>query len=228
METTINGFELMELGYPQGDIIGIALKINRKRNGFSRVEMLAHYKCIIQNPELYLDDALFSSLATALIEKANEKPEDRIALNPNPNPFSIYGLDQIEEGAKTQMEIAMQLPVTVAGALMPDAHQGYGLPIGGVLATKNAIIPYGVGVDIGCRMALSIYDISEEFYFDNELKFKKALIANTKFGAGHGFHGQHKSNHAVLDNDLFNSHSFVKKLKDKAWSWGHLVVEIIL
>ena len=50
---------------------------------------------------------------------------------------------------------------------MPDAHQGYGLPIGGVLATKNAIIPYGVGVDIGCRMALSIFDIPETHLLEN-------------------------------------------------------------
>ena len=55
-----------------------------------------------------------------------------------------------------QMYAASKLPVAVAGALMPDAHHGYGLPIGGVLATENAVIPYGVGVDIGCRMCLSI------------------------------------------------------------------------
>src|SRR6185312_15623041 len=38
---------------------------------------------------------------------------------------------------------------------MPDAHVGYGLPIGGVLATHEAVIPYAVGVDIACRMRLS-------------------------------------------------------------------------
>ena len=43
--------------------------------------------------------------------------------------------------------------MSVAGALTPDAHVGYGLPIGGVLATENAVIPYAVGVDIACRMA---------------------------------------------------------------------------
>ena len=43
----------------------------------------------------------------------------------------------------------------VRGALMPDAHRGYGLPIGGVLATENTVIPYAVGVDIACRMKLS-------------------------------------------------------------------------
>ena len=43
---------------------------------------------------------------------------------------------------------------------MPDAHVGYGLPIGGVLATENVVIPYAVGVDIACRMRLSIFEVS--------------------------------------------------------------------
>lgn len=218
MKTPINGNDLIELGYPQGSIIGIALKINSKRNGFNRAQMMEHFAAILNTPKNYIDDAVFTKLAIALIEKANEKPEDFIQLNPTPNAFSSYGLDHIEEGARKQMEVAMQLPVTVAGALMPDAHQGYGLPIGGVLATQNAIIPYGVGVDIGCRMALSVYDITEDFYFENEAKFKRELIAHTKFGAGHGFQGQHKSDHAVLEHSLFAEHSFIKNLKDKAWS----------
>ena len=54
------------------------------------------------------------------------------------------------------MANACALPVAVAGALMPDAHVGYGLPIGGVLATDNAVIPYAVGVDIACRMKLTV------------------------------------------------------------------------
>ncbi|MBY0486263.1 MAG: RtcB family protein [Flavobacteriaceae bacterium] len=218
MNTQINGYDLKELGFPQGQIIGIALKINSKRNGFNREQMLAHFKLVLETPEDYIDDAVFSKLAVAIIEKANEKPEDFIQLNPEPKAFSAYGLDHIEEGARKQMEVAMRLPVTVAGALMPDAHQGYGLPIGGVLATKNAIIPYGVGVDIGCRMALSVYDIPEAFYFENEAKFKRELIAHTKFGAGHGFTGKYKSDHAVLESNLFNDHTFIKNLKDKAWS----------
>ena len=218
MKTPINGFDLQELGLPQGQIIGIALKINSKRNGFTREQMLANYKLVLENPAQYIDDAIFSKLAIALIEKANEKSEDFIPLNPNPEAFMAYGANHIEEGARKQMEVAMQLPVTVAGALMPDAHQGYGLPIGGVLATKNAIIPYGVGVDIGCRMALSVYDIPEDFYYENEAKFKRELIAHTKFGAGNGFHGQYKSDHSVLESPLFAENSFIKNLKDKAWS----------
>ena len=61
------------------------------------------------------------------------------------------GLDPAAENQMARLPV----PVAVAGALMPDAHVGYGLPIGGVLATDNAVIPYAVGVDIACRMKLS-------------------------------------------------------------------------
>ena len=57
------------------------------------------------------------------------------------------------------MKNACKLPVAVSGALMPDAHVGYGLPIGGVLATRDAVIPYAVGVDIACRMKLTVLDL---------------------------------------------------------------------
>jgi len=209
---------LLALGYTEGTILGIALRINRGRNGFTREQMLQYYKDVLATPKIYIKHKIFGKLALAIINKANEKPEDFITLNGSPGSFTAYGLENIEEGAIQQMNVAMQLPVTVAGALMPDAHQGYGLPIGGVLATKNAIIPYGVGVDIGCRMALSIYDIPEEFYFENEHKFKRELIAQSKFGAGHGFQGQHKAKHDVLDNPDFNINPFIRGLKDKAWS----------
>lgn len=218
MSTAINGNDLIALGYPENNLLGLALRINKKRTGYTKIEMLAQYKNVLEKPENYLDDPIFGKLATAVIEKANEKPEDFIRLNENPRGFMLYGAHQIEEGAQKQMQVAMQLPITVAGALMPDAHQGYGLPIGGVLATNNAIIPYGVGVDIGCRMALSIYDIPEAFYYENEAKFKRELISHSKFGAGHGFHGQYRADHAVLECSEFQTHDLIKNLKDKAWS----------
>ena len=218
MKTPINGNDLLALGYAEGTILSIALRINRGRNGFTREQMLAHYANILKTPETYISDKVFAKLALAMIEKANEKPEDFIALNQTPAAFSAYGLEHIEEGAINQMKVAMQLPVTVAGALMPDAHQGYGLPIGGVLATKNAIIPYGVGVDIGCRMALSVYDMPEDFYYQNQDTFKRELLAYSKFGAGHGFQGRYKADHAVLESADFAMNPLVKNLKDKAWS----------
>jgi len=56
------------------------------------------------------------------------------------------------------MANACALPVAVAGALMPDAHVGYGLPIGGVLATDNAVIPYAVGVDNWLKLPVREHD----------------------------------------------------------------------
>lgn len=218
MDTRINGNDLMVLGYKEGPILGLALNINKKRTGFAKEEMLTHYKNIMETPETYLAHTIFGKLATAIIEEAVNPEQEYIALKENPEAYAVYGAEHIEQGARTQMETAMKLPVTVAGALMPDAHQGYGLPIGGVLATKDAIIPYGVGVDIGCRMALTVFDIPESHFFVNEDKYKRELIAHTKFGAGHGFHGQYKSDHAVLENPVFNMTPFIKQLHDKAYS----------
>ena len=73
-------------------------------------------------------------------------------------PYRIWG-EGLEPTPLQQMENACKLPVAVAGALMPDAHVGYGLPIGGVLATENAVIPYAVGVDIACRMKMTVLDL---------------------------------------------------------------------
>jgi tRNA-splicing ligase RtcB (3'-phosphate/5'-hydroxy nucleic acid ligase) len=67
-------------------------------------------------------------------------------------PYKIYGEDNIEHGALTQFYDMMKLECTIKGALMPDAHHGYTLPIGGVLATRDTIFPSMVGFDIGCGM----------------------------------------------------------------------------
>ncbi len=220
MENRITGHELTAIGY-QGRTVGMALKLIRKYPtgiGMTTSNVLETLTNIKSNPENYLDDPIWESLATTLIEEANAPVEEIIPLNENAKEYMVYGGDHIDQGARNQMEIAMKLPVSVAGALMPDAHQGYGLPIGGVLATKDAIIPYGVGVDIGCRMALTVFDIPASYYHENESKFKRELIAHTKFGAGHGFHGRHRAQHDVLDRNEFNITPFIKNLQDKAYS----------
>lgn len=59
----------------------------------------------------------------------------------------------IEEGAFAQALNLARLPFVFRHiALMPDAHQGYGMPIGGVMATEGVVSPNSVGVDIGCGM----------------------------------------------------------------------------
>ncbi len=67
-------------------------------------------------------------------------------------PIKLW-LDDIEEGALQQAKNLANLPFSFQHiAVMPDAHFGYGMPIGGVLATEDVIIPNAVGVDIGCGM----------------------------------------------------------------------------
>lgn len=67
------------------------------------------------------------------------------------NPYKIYS-DTIDGAALSQFYDAMKLPCVIQGALMPDAHKGYTLPIGAVVATDNMVFPSWVGYDIGCGM----------------------------------------------------------------------------
>lgn len=216
--TPINGNDLIDLGYSQSSILKVALQANKKRTGLTKKEMLEHYKKVLDNAQDYLNHPIFGKLARALIQTEQKETQNEvIPLKKEAVPYKVFGAQYIEKGAIEQMEVAVKLPVAVAGALMPDAHFGYGLPIGGVLATQDAIIPYGVGVDIGCRMALSIFDIKGIEFYAMENLLKEQLVKHTKFGAGQGFLGQNKSEHAILDRDEFNLNPLIRNLKDKAW-----------
>lgn len=129
-------------------------------------------------------------------------------------PYAVYGKENIEQGAFMQMEAAARLPVAVAGALMPDAHHGYGLPIGGVLATHNAVIPYGVGVDIGCRMCLSIFEMDVTELETKKQLFKREIGEATLFGSGSMFKKPH--DHEVLENPAFRELDLLKTLHPRA------------
>jgi tRNA-splicing ligase RtcB len=218
MSKKIKGHDLKEIGYKEGKILGLALSILQSFNRAPKDEVLVLFKKVKDYPESFLDDETLQPLAKAMIEEANAPKDIIIQLNRDAPPYTVYGASFIEEGARAQMDIAMKLPVTIGGALMPDAHQGYGLPIGGVLATENVVIPYGVGVDIGCRMSLTVFDIPESEFEKNEAKYKRELIAHTKFGAGEGFNGLARSEHEVLDRKEFNVAPFIKEMQDKAWS----------
>ena len=160
----------------------------------------------------YLDHPHFAMVAAELVDVPEEVREEK-AIAENPMPYKTYGSVNIDEKAIHQMDIAMRLPITVAGALMPDAHMGYGLPIGGVLAADNAVIPYGVGMDIGCRMCLTVYDYPPSFLVQNERDLLGKLKANTKFGQ-QVF--DRTPDHAVFGRKEFKEIPFVKPLLGKA------------
>ena len=109
---------------------------------------------------------------------------------------------------------ACRLSVAAAGALMPDAHIGYGLPIGGVLATENSVIPYAVGVDIACRMKLSVFDWKPSLIAGSRDRLANILESETRFGIGAAF--KEPRSHPVLDEDWTVS-PVTSRLRDKAW-----------
>jgi tRNA-splicing ligase RtcB (3'-phosphate/5'-hydroxy nucleic acid ligase) len=133
---------------------------------------------------------------------------------PTPVPYRIFG-EAPEPTALQQMLNACRLPVAVAGALMPDAHQGYGLPIGGVLATDQAVIPYAVGVDIACRMKMSMLDLPASTLTTAQPDLRRAIEKETRFGVGAEFHDRRA--HDVMDADWSVS-EVTARLKDKAWA----------
>jgi tRNA-splicing ligase RtcB len=113
------------------------------------------------------------------------------------------------------MENACRLPVAVAGALMPDAHQGYGLPIGGVLATEACVIPYAVGVDIACRMKMTVLDLPVSALATGKHDLVRAIERETRFGVGAEFSDRRQ--HRVMDGD-WGVTMVTRRFKDKAWA----------
>lgn len=210
----ITGDYLLALGYPAGKVIGIAKEVIQKHFSEMGLPQLSNLLMnVLDAPDQFLEDERLVPIALAL-QKPVTNPYQQF-LNESPEPYKVYGAKGIDEGAILQMDTAMKLPITVAGALMPDAHQGYGLPIGGVLATKNTVIPYGVGVDIGCRMCMSIYDVPASFIEENRHTLKKMLVDNTKFGRATF---KKPREHEVIEDPLFTEIKLLKGLKDKAFS----------
>jgi tRNA-splicing ligase RtcB len=159
-------------------------------------------------------------------------------LRAQPLSYQIWGEAHIDPEARRQMDAAMRLPISVAGALMPDAHVGYGLPIGGVLATENVVIPYAVGVDIACRMRLSVYDVSPIVIQQKAGQFRKALLEQTRFGAGAKWSRSQQIEHEILDDPDWDATKLLKSLKDIGYDqlgtsgtgnhfveWGNLTLE---
>ncbi|MBQ8113432.1 MAG: RtcB family protein [Kiritimatiellae bacterium] len=100
--------------------------------------------------------------------------------------------ENCEEGAVKQAVNLAHHPALVHHvALMPDAHQGYGMPIGGVVAAKDAVIPAAVGVDIGCGMIATETDVPAEVFA--EMSFRRAFQEKLKERIPVGEGESHKS-----------------------------------
>lgn len=212
----INIKDLSAVAFPSDVAKSLAMNImNRHFKNISNGEKLELINDLLKEPESYTEHATLGTLALKLVSKAvNHQSFKTYALNDEPKHFNVFGNKHIEMNAVKQMELAMRLPVSMRGALMPDAHQGYGLPIGGVLATENAVIPYGVGMDIGCRMALSILDLPGSYLEYQAYELKRALHEQTHFGNDGGLDS--KQDHEVLDDPGFQQTDLLRRLHGKA------------
>lgn len=211
----ITAKELRAIGYPESPVIPVAMNAMEKNYKHNTKEEVMHIlKAVLASPIEYKNDAILGIIAARLLPK-EDLSEPEISLNNTGVPFNTFGAEHIEQGAFHQMYTAAKLPISVAGALMPDAHHGYGLPIGGVLATENAVIPYGVGVDIGCRMCLSVFDIAPKELINREQFFAREINEATLFGSGATFN--QAENHAIMEHEAFYSTPLLKGLHGKAW-----------
>src|SRR6266403_5602298 len=205
----MNTKDFIRLGVPLGEATRRATDFVAQfiLSGGDKTRLEEEVRSIISNPSAFTGDDLRSEFAKALV---NAPPPPRA----EPLKYRQWG-EGLEHEAVMQMEKACLLPVAVAGALMPDAHVGYGLPIGGVLATENTVIPYAVGVDIACRMKMTVLDIPAHELDRHQDRLTRAIEAETRFGVGANF--KNRRQHEVLDAD-WDVSPVTKQNKDRAWS----------
>jgi tRNA-splicing ligase RtcB (3'-phosphate/5'-hydroxy nucleic acid ligase) len=213
----ITGKILKARGWPDGKVIGLAKAAaeQMERGGQEREAILTQLDAVLAKPGDFVADARYAALAWEVIRRTAREPE-RIAPRDAPATYRVWGADGIEQAAVSQMEQALRLPIAVAGALMPDAHPGYGLPIGGVLAADGAVIPYAVGVDIACRMRLSVYPVSPHLLGQRRNDFKRSLLTRTRLGQREEWERGDLPEHPVLDDPAWDATRLLKSLTVKA------------
>ncbi|MFP4470803.1 MAG: RtcB family protein [Bacteroidales bacterium] len=209
----IRGKEVRRLGY--ADDAAVIMAVNLSARHYTREDKtvaLARLEELLHDPEAYRKDDAFGELAEFLLrdKPVKPKPARKPKLAEKAVGFEIFGREHIDEESLHQMYTAMKLPLSVKGALMPDAHLGYGLPIGGVVAAWNAVMPYGVGMDIGCRMCLSVFGESPKILKGKRDKLKNILLENSRFGLGE-FSDIHE--HELMERREFREIRFLKSLQ---------------
>lgn len=203
------------IAFPSEVVKSMALNIvNRHYKHDTRELKLQYIQAVLQHPHQYVEHPVLGQLALRIAPPAETVFDQWYDLRPTPKPYAIFGQQYIESSARHQMDVAMSLPVVQYGALMPDAHHGYGLPIGGVIAAEQAVIPFAVGMDIGCRMALSIIDMPASRVLHDAHRLKQVLQANTHFGNEGGL--EFRQEHAILEHEDFYAIPMLRRLHGKA------------
>ena len=118
--------------------------------------------------------------------------------------------DQVEESAWKQINNLTIFPYAFHHiAIMPDVHSGYGMPIGGVLAAKNVVIPNAVGVDIGCGMNYTQLDIESSAIIKENIKLIMGKIRESiPVGFKHNEHGCNDKDMPNMEKDIIIEKEF--------------------
>ncbi len=204
----MNQQDLIRLGVPPGEAMRRGLEFITRYilKGLDKSALRTELESLVQHPDRHAEDPLRGPFAQALLRSPRTIQEAKAK-------WRQWG-SNLESEAQNQMARACQLPVSVAGALMPDAHVGYGLPIGGVLATAGSVIPYAVGVDIACRMKLTVLDWPLRDLDRKREKLVRAIEGETRFGIGARFEAPRE--HPVMDADWSVS-PITRANRDRAW-----------
>ena len=113
----------------------------------------------------------------------------------------IFAPELTDEQAISQMENVLKQDETAVAALMGDAHVGYSVPVGGVVAHKNKINLSGVGFDIACGNAAVLTDIPGSWLRENVNTVADEIFKTISFGVGRV--NDEKVEHPVLDDPRF-------------------------
>ncbi|MGH1364107.1 MAG: RtcB family protein [Calditrichia bacterium] len=154
-----------------------------------------------------------------LLDWAEECYGKAVFMKPRLNaaPFKVFGEvnEHIPMNAVDQMYNVMRLPVATRGAMMPDAHLGYAMPIGGVVELENAVSPSFIGYDISCMMQLTILDLPEAEFIAKRPHFAQRLRDVTAFGMGSDF-ADGAREHKVMDSPVWSEIKFLKQKRELA------------
>ncbi len=216
----IKSSELRAAGIPAiPDIIARSMKAANiaENDGYAKTDILAFVHCLTHKKEVPDGTEDLQRRFSDVSESLNSQPalHRDFIVRQNPAPWKQWGDFLLEDLAVEQMRNASELPIAVGGALMPDAHAGYGLPIGGVLAVRNAVIPYAVGVDIACRMRMTVLDVACEDFEKEQSVFIEALEEETRFGVGAQFELWRLRQHPVMEEEWSVS-PVTNKMKGRA------------
>ena len=205
----MNTRQLVKLGVPAACVKSAitAIQLGVAAGAISSKEVKDLVGQVLASPQEFVEHTYLGPFARDLIE-------DRSPVNREPVEYRTWGADGIDEQSHAQMQVACRLPCAQRAALMADAHVGYGLPIGGVLACRERGDPvrrrrrYCVSYEAFC-LGHAIETLDGRFE-----QYRDALERGTRFGVGAKY--DKPQNHSVMDQD-WTITRVTRENKDKAW-----------